>query len=65
LKDKSDDVTNALAIAEAAGLHKAVAEYRDEVLAAAKSAADMRKTFTAPDNPAIEPWPPMRTGGGA
>ena len=60
-----DDVTSALLTAEAAGLHKAIAEYRDEVLAAAKSAADMRKNFTAPGDPAVEPWPPMRTGGGA
>ena len=59
-----DDTTSALLIAEAAGLHKALASYRDEVLAAARSAADMRKAFTAPDHPAVEPWPPMRTGGG-
>ena len=60
-----DDTTKALLIAEAAGLHKAVAEYTEEVIAAAKAATDMRKTFTAPDDPAVEPWPPMRTGGGA
>lgn len=60
-----DDPTNALLIAEAAGLDKAIAGYKNEVLAAAKSAADMRKAFTAPDDPAVEPWPPMRTGGGA
>jgi len=61
----NDDTTNALLTAEAAGLHKAVAEFRDEVLAAAKSAGDMRKAFTAPDHPAVEPWPPMRAGGSA
>ena len=60
-----DDKTEALLTAEAAGLHKAVAEFRDDVLAAARSAADMRKSFTASDDPAVEPWPPMRTGGGA
>lgn len=65
MKDTSDDKSHVLLIAEAAGLHKAVAEFRDEVLAAARSAADARKAFTAPDDPAVEPWPPMRTGGGA
>jgi hypothetical protein len=60
-----DDTNEALLMAEAAGLHKALAEFRDEVLAAARSAADMRKAFTAPDDPAVEPWPAMRTGGGA
>ena len=65
MKDKSNDETHALSIAEAAGLHKVVAEYRDEVLAAARAAATARKAFTAPDDAAVEPWPPMRVGGGA
>lgn len=65
MKDTADETAHALRIAEAAGLHKAVAEYRDEVLAAARSAASARQAFTAPDDPAVEPWPPMRTGGGA
>jgi hypothetical protein len=64
MKDKSTDETHALLIAEAAGLDKVIAEFRDEVLAAAKAAASARNAFTAPDDPAVEPWPPMRVGGG-
>jgi hypothetical protein len=62
---KDNDESHALLIAEAAGLHKVIAEYRHEVLAAAKAAASARKAFTAPDDPAVEPWPPMRVGGGS
>ena len=65
MNDKSNDESHALLIAEAAGLHKVIAEYRDEVLAAARAAATARKAFTAAEDPAVEPWPPMRVGGGA
>ena len=52
-----------LARARQAGLDKAVSEFPDDVLAAAEAAARARGAFEAPDNPAAEPWPPMRVEG--
>lgn len=52
-----------LAIARAAGLDKAIAEFESDVLAAAYSAADARSAFTPTSDPTVEPWPPMKTGG--
>ena len=52
-----------LEIARAAGLDKVIAQFPDDLAAAAKSAADLRSAFTGPDDAAIEPWPPMKTGG--
>jgi len=63
LKDTTPEETEVLAIAKAAGLDKAIAEFRKDVLAAARSAADARSAFTATDDAAVEPWPPMKTGG--
>ena len=60
---KNLDQDDVLRIAEAAGLQKAIAQYRDDVLAAAKAAADARSGFSTPGNAALEPWPPMRAGG--
>ena len=65
MKDAPDETPRVLLVAQAAGLHKALAQYRDEVLAAAKSAASARDAFTATDDATVEPWPPMRTRGGA
>jgi hypothetical protein len=65
MKDAVDETSRVLLIAEAAGLHKAIAQFRNEVLAAAKSAASARDAFTASDDATVEPWPPMRTRGGA
>jgi hypothetical protein len=53
-----------LAIARAAGLDKAIEQFRDDVIGAAASAAHARSAYSAPTDPAVEPWPPMRTGGG-
>ena len=61
MADKPDP--QILEIARVAGLDKAIAEFPDEVIAAAKSAADLRSLFTGPDDAAVEPWPPMKTGG--
>ena len=59
------DEGDVLRRAEAAGLQKALAEHRQDVFTAAKAAADARNAFTAPDDAAVEPWPPMRVGGGS
>jgi hypothetical protein len=56
---------DAVRIAEAAGLQKALAEYRDDVLGAAKSAMDARNAFTATEDAAVEPCPAMRVRGAA
>ena len=63
MSDKTDQDSEVLALARAAGLDKAIAEFRSDVLAGAKSAADARRAFTPCDDPAVEPWPPMKTGG--
>ena len=57
-----DDVVR---IAEAAGLHKVLAEYREDVIGAAKSAMDARNAFTETDDAAVEPCPAMRVRGAA
>jgi hypothetical protein len=49
-----------LAIARAAGLGKALHEFREDVIAAALAAAHARNGFDDPRDPAAEPWPPMR-----
>ena len=51
---------DALALARKAGLEKAVQEFPDEVIAAARAAAQTRSALPAPCSPAAEPWPPMR-----
>ncbi|MCA0304994.1 MAG: hypothetical protein LCH95_21515 [Proteobacteria bacterium] len=51
-------------LARRAGLDKALAEYRDDVRAAAMQAADVAAKIKAPASPAAEPWPPMRAGRG-
>ncbi|HET8995075.1 MAG TPA: hypothetical protein VFN42_00260 [Acetobacteraceae bacterium] len=51
-------------LARAAGLEKALAEFPDDVAAAAAQALDNAAAFQAPADPAAEPWPPMRAGVG-
>ena len=51
-------------LARRAGLDKALAEFPDDVEAAAKQAADVASKIKAPSSPASEPWPPMRAGRG-
>ena len=63
MSDKTDQESEVLALARAAGLDKAIAEFRNDVLAGAKSATDARRAFTPADDPAVEPWPPMKTRG--
>ena len=47
-----------------AGLAKALAEFPDDVTAAAKQAANVAEKIKQPTDPAVEPWPPMRAGTG-
>jgi hypothetical protein len=51
------------ALAHRAGLDRALAEFPDDLEAAAKAARTAVDSLAAPHDPACEPWPPMRTGG--
>jgi alpha-D-ribose 1-methylphosphonate 5-triphosphate diphosphatase PhnM len=48
------------ALAKAAGLDKALAEFPADVAAAARQAWANAGLIVAPADPAAEPWPPMR-----
>lgn len=52
------------ALARAAGLEKALAEFPDDVAIAAAQALDNAGAVQDPADPAAEPWPPMRAGIG-
>jgi hypothetical protein len=52
------------ALARAAGLHKALAEFPDDVAAAAAQALNNAGVVKVPTDPTAEPWPPMRAGIG-
>jgi hypothetical protein len=52
------------ALARRAGLDKALAEFPDDVAAAADSAATVTARIKAPADPRAEPWPPMRPADG-
>jgi len=47
-----------------AGLDKALAEFSEDVAAAAEQASGAIARMKAPTDPRAEPWPPMRTGAG-
>jgi hypothetical protein len=51
-------------LARRAGLQKALAEFPDDVAAAASQAVDVASKIKAPADPRAEPWPPMRAGEG-
>jgi hypothetical protein len=51
-----------IALAKAAGLEKALADYPDDVAAAAAQAAETAEAIRIPTDPAAEPWPSMRPG---
>ena len=51
-------------LARRAGLEKALAEFPDDVVAAAKQAADVAQKIRVPADPRAEPWPPMKPGDG-
>jgi uncharacterized protein YihD (DUF1040 family) len=47
------------ALARAAGLDKALADFPDDVAAAAAQAMNNAGVVRVPQDPAAEPWPPM------
>jgi hypothetical protein len=49
-------------LARRAGLDKALAEYPEDVAAAAEQANRSLERLKAPADPRAEPWPPMRVG---
>src|SRR5450755_2885330 len=49
-----------LALARQAGLDKALADFPEDVAAAAAKAEGHRAAMNAPEYPAAEPWPPMQ-----
>jgi hypothetical protein len=51
-------------LARRAGLDKALAEFPDDVAAAADQASGALARMKAPTDPRAEPWPPMRAGDG-
>jgi hypothetical protein len=51
-------------LARHAGLDKALAEFPDDVAAAAKLASHSVSRMKGPTDPRAEPWPPMRAGTG-
>jgi hypothetical protein len=51
-------------LARAAGLEKALAEFPEDVAVAAAQALNNAGVIKVPDDPAAEPWPPMRAGVG-
>lgn len=49
-------------LARRAGLDKALAQFPDDVTAAAAQADGAAGRVNAPTDPAAEPWPPMHVG---
>lgn len=56
------DQTLVATLARAAGLEKALADYPEDVAAAAAQAELQAGTIAFPTAPAAEPWPPMQVG---
>ena len=52
------------ALARRAGLQKALAEFPDDVAAAAAQAENISERIKIPEDPRAEPWPPMKAGEG-
>jgi hypothetical protein len=58
------DKTTLELLARRAGLEKALAQFPDDVAAAAEQASNVVERMQAPTDPRAEPWPPMRAGRG-
>jgi hypothetical protein len=58
------DRTTIELLARRAGLDKALAEFPDDVAAAAMQAGSAAARMQAPTDPRAEPWPPMKVGTG-
>ena len=52
------------ALARRAGLDRALAEFPDDVAAAAAQASNTSRAIASPADPRAEPWPPMKAGDG-
>ena len=63
-EENSMDKATIELLARRAGLAKALAEFPEDVTAAAKQAANVAEKIKQPTDPAAEPWPPMRAGAG-
>jgi hypothetical protein len=51
-------------LAQLVGLDKALAEFPEDIVAAAEQASGAVAKMKVPTDPRAEPWPPMRTGIG-
>jgi hypothetical protein len=51
-------------LARRAGLDKALADFPEDVAAAAEQASGSVAKMKSPTDPRAEPWPPMRVGSG-
>ena len=49
-------------LARRSGLARALAEFQEDVIAAAKQAADVAQKIKRPTDPVAEPWPPKKAG---
>jgi len=58
--DAKPSTIDVLALARQAGLDKAVAEFPEDVAAAAEAAAQAQRACGGGGQPTDEPWPPMR-----
>jgi len=58
------DQTTIELLARRAGLDKALAQFPEDIAAAAKQASDAVAKMKVPTDPRAEPWPPMRIGTG-
>jgi hypothetical protein len=58
------DKTTIELLARRAGLEMALAEFPEDVAAAAEQASRSVRRLEAPTDPRAEPWPPMRAGAG-
>ena len=49
-------------LARRTGLARALVEFPEDVMVAAKQAADAAQKIKRPVDPRAEPWPPMKVG---
>lgn len=49
-------------LARRSGLARALAEFPEDVVTAARQAADVAQRIRRPADPVAEPWPPMKAG---
>jgi hypothetical protein len=49
-------------LARRTGLARALVEFPEDVMVAARQAADVAQKIKRPADPRAEPWPPMKAG---